>query len=276
MMKLWFRFRSVLRNILRKLQIESHLDDEVRSYIDLLIDQKIAAGVSETQARRSALAEFGGTEQVKQAVRDHRAGTGLEILWQDVRYGFRQLRRNPAFTLTAVVTLGLGTGTTTSIFSAVYSLLLRPLPYRDSGRVMSISTAWPKYNSVNQPVIATDLIVAEQLGGYLTELESNLTGKGDSARLTNVMVTANFFSMLGVVPQLGRVFTTDEVISGGPPVIILSDHLWRQKFDADRRIVGKAAIVNGKQQTIIGVLPAHFSFPTRLSNRTTKPCCTQA
>jgi predicted permease len=268
MMKLWFRFRSLLRNVLRKPQIESHLNDEVRSYLDLLIDQKIAAGVSETEARRSALAEFGGTEQVKQAVRDHRAGTGLELLWQDVRYGFRQLRRNPPFTLTAMVTLGLGIGATTSIFSAVYSLLLRPLPYSDSGRLMSISTAWTKYNSVNQPVIATDLIVAqsqtksfEQLGGYLTDLESNLTGKGDPVRLTNVMVTANFFSMLGVVPQLGRVFTTGEVISGGPPVIILSDHLWRQKFDADRRILGKAAIVNGRQQTIIGVLPAHFSFP---------------
>src|SRR6266567_3918992 len=240
-MKTWFRLRSTLRNILRKRQIECHLDEELRCYLDLLIDQKIAAGMSETVARHAALSEVGGTEQVKQAVRDHRAGTGLELLWQDVRYALRQLRRSPAFTLTAVITLGLGTGATTSIFSAVYSLLLRSLPYHDYGQLMSISTSWPKYNSANQPVIATDLVVAqsetksfEQLGGYLTDLESNLTGKGDPVRLTNVMVTANFFSMLSVVPQLGRVFSADEVILDGPPVIILSDHLWRQKFNADR------------------------------------------
>ncbi|HXW93003.1 MAG TPA: ABC transporter permease, partial [Terriglobales bacterium] len=135
-----------------------------------------------------------------------------ELLWHDVRYGFRQLRRNPAFTLTAVVTLGLGTGATTSIFSAVYALLLRPLPYSDSGRLVSISTSWPKYNSVNQPVIDGDLVAAqsetrffEQVAGYYMDWESNLTGKGDPVALTIARVTANFFPMLGVVPQLGRV-----------------------------------------------------------------------
>ena len=267
-MRLWFRFRGALRNLFRTRQVDNQLDDELRAYIEMVTDERIAAGMSAAEARHTAVTEFGGIEQVKQTVRDHRAGTGLDLLWQDVRYAFRQLRRSPAFTLTAVITLGLGTGATTSIFSAVYSLLLRPLPYHDSGQLMSISTSWPKYNSVNQPVIATDLVVAqsetksfEQIGGYLPDLESNFTGKGDPVRLTNVMVTANFFSMLGVVPQLGRVFSADEVILDGPPVIVLTDHLWRQKFDADRGIVGKSATVNGKQQTIIGVLPAHFSFP---------------
>ena len=199
-----------------------------------------------------------------------------ELLWHDVRYGFRQLRRNPAFTLTAVVTLGLGTGATTSIFSAVYALLLRPLPYSDSGRLVSISTSWPKYNSVNQPVIDGDLVAAqsetrffEQVAGYYMDWESNLTGKGDPVALTIARVTANFFPMLGVVPQLGRVFSPSEVIRGGPQVIVLSDRLWRQKFDGDRHIVGEAAILNGKLQTIIGVLPPHFSFP----DSTVEPDC---
>jgi predicted permease len=262
----WIRY--LLANLLRKEKVERQLHNELRAYVEMVTDEKIAAGVPAHEARRTTLAEFGGVELVKQAVRDHRAGTRLEFIWQDLRYSFRQLRRNAAFTLTAIITLGLGTGATISIFSAVYSLLLRPLPYGDSDRLISVSTALPKYNSLNQPVIATDLMVAqsetksfEQIGGYLIDLESNLTGKGDPVRLTNAMVTANFFSMLGVVPQLGRVFAPDEVILNGPPVIILSDHLWRQKFDGDRRIVGKAAVVNGKQQTIIGVLPPNFTFP---------------
>ncbi len=105
----------------------------------MIADEKIAAGIPAQEARRATLADLGGIEQVKQSVRDHRAGIGLELLWQDVRYALRQLRRNRAFTLTAVITLGLGIGATTAIFSAVYALLLRPLPYPDAGRLMYIS-----------------------------------------------------------------------------------------------------------------------------------------
>ena len=136
-MGLGSRLKSGLLNLFRKRQVESHLDEEVRSYADMLTDEKISAGMSASEARRSALKELGGIEQVKQAVREHRAGTWIDLLWQDVRYGIRQLRRNRGFTLTAVVTLGLGIGATTAIFSAVYSLLLRPLPYHDANRLMS-------------------------------------------------------------------------------------------------------------------------------------------
>ena len=127
-MKLWSRIKSTLRNLFRKPQIETQLDQELRAYIELVADEKISTGMSASEARRTALAELGGMEQVKQAVREHRAGTGIELLWQDVRYALRQLRRNRGFTLTAVITLGLGIGATTAIFSAVYSLLLRATP----------------------------------------------------------------------------------------------------------------------------------------------------
>src|ERR1035438_6561873 len=109
-MKPWLRLKGTLCNLFRKPRIESQLDDEVRGYVDLMTDENVANGMSLTEARRTALAELGGIEQVKQAVRDHRTGVGIESLWQDVRYGFRQLRRNREYTLTAVVTLGLGIG----------------------------------------------------------------------------------------------------------------------------------------------------------------------
>ncbi len=138
-MRLWSRLKFLSRNLLHRPQIESQLDEELRSYADMLADEKIAAGIPPSEARRTTLVELGGIEQVKQSVRDRRTGAGLELLWQDVRYALRQLRRNRAFTLTAVITLGLGIGATTAIFSAVYVLLLRPLPYPDAGRLMFVS-----------------------------------------------------------------------------------------------------------------------------------------
>ena len=220
-MKLWLRFKSALRNLARKPQINRQLDDELRAYIDMVTDERAASGMSVAEARRTAMAEFGGIEQVTQAVLDNRAGVRLDLLLQDLRYASRQLLRNSGFTLTAVITLGLGIGATDSIFSAVYSLLLRPLPYHNSSQLVSVSTSWPKDNVVSGPVIAADLVAAqsgtksfEQVGGYSLELEGNLTGNGDPVRVTEARVTANFFPLLDIVPQLGRVFLPDEVISG--------------------------------------------------------------
>src|SRR3984885_9065669 len=138
-MQLWSSLKHLSHNLLRKQQVEDRLEDEVRSYADMVADEKIAAGIPPSEARRTTLAELGGIEQVKQSVRDHRTGACLELLWQDVRYALRQLRRNRAFTLTAVITLGLGIGAATAIFSAVYALLLRPLPYPDASRLMYVS-----------------------------------------------------------------------------------------------------------------------------------------
>ena len=267
MMRAWLRVQSALRNLLRKPRVESQLDDELRAYVDMATDEKIAAGLSTAEARRAALAEFGGIEQVKQAVRDHRAGTAIELLWQDARYGLRQLRRNRGFTLTAVVTLGLGIGATTAMFSAVYSLLLRPLPYYDANRLVSIFAALRQGHA--DSLLDPDFVAArsqsksfEHLAGFHISTEDNLTGAGDPVRVTRAAVTANFFSTLGVVPQLGRDLSSDEDWTGAPNVLLLSDRLWRNKFSADPRIVGKAITLNGTSYTVVGVLPRHFSFPS--------------
>ncbi len=139
-MKLWSRVNSLLRNLFRKQQVESQLDDEVRAYVDMMTDERIAAGMSACEARRTALAEFGGIEQVKQTVRDHRAGTSVELLWQDARYGLRQLRRNPGFTVTVILTLALSIGANTAIFSIVNALMLKSLPYSHPERMGTIYT----------------------------------------------------------------------------------------------------------------------------------------
>src|SRR5664279_2457330 len=139
-MRFWSRVQSAVRNLTKRRQVEDQLDEEVRAYVDLVIDEKVAAGISAAEARRMALAEFGGMEQVKQAVRDRRSGTGVDLLWQDARYGFRQLRRNPGFTLTVIVTLALSIGANTAIFSIVNALMLKSLPYSHPERMGTIYT----------------------------------------------------------------------------------------------------------------------------------------
>src|SRR5579863_4001873 len=263
-MRLWYRLRSALRNLFRTPQIESQLDEEVRAYVDIVTDEKIAKGIPPEEARRQALAECGGMEQLKQAVREGRAGTSIERLWQDVRDTVRQLSRNPAFTWTSVITLGLGIGATTSIFSAVYALLVRPLPYPQPDQLAFISAEFiPEAGELLSPEFVAaqqGLKSFSQFAGYWST-SSNLTGAGDPERVDWAGVTANLLPMLGIRPQLGRGFRDDEERPGGPAVILLSDRLWRSYFHADPNVVGKSVAIDGKEQTIIGVLPPHFSFP---------------
>jgi len=160
-MRAFTRLLSALRTIRRPSRAESELDSEIRAYVDAVTDEKIAAGISPSEARRLALAESGGLEQVKQAVRDQRTSTIVESIIQDVRYGLRQLRHNPAFTWTTIITLGLGIGATTAIFSAVYALLIRPLPYPHSDRLMVISEAYPKRGEYSDALISPDFVAAQ-------------------------------------------------------------------------------------------------------------------
>ena len=139
-MRVWSRISSLVRNLFRKQQVENQLDDEVRAYVDMMTDERIAAGMSASEARRTALSEFGGIEQVKQTVRDHRAGASLELLWQDARYGMRQFWRNPGFTITVILTLALSIGANTAIFSIVNALMLKSLPYSHPERMGTIYT----------------------------------------------------------------------------------------------------------------------------------------
>lgn len=264
-MGIWLRIRAAVSNLLHKDKRESDLDEEIQGYIDALAGEKIAAGMPASEARRQSLAEMGGAEQVKQAVREGRAGTAIEMLWQDVRYGMRMLRRNPSFTWTAVITLGLAIGATTSIFSAVYSLLLRPLPYSQPSQLVAVTAHSPKFPL--NVLVSPDFVAAQrsvqsfsQLAGYWWA-NRNLTGSGDPVRIVWVGVTSSFLPMLGVKPQLGRTFSAGEDRPGGPPLILLSDRIWRSEFQADPNVIGKSVNLDGRSDTIVGVLPASFTFP---------------
>ena len=271
------RFRAALRTLLHKQRVETELDAEVRSYVDAVADEKMKRGVAPAEARRQALAESGGLEQVKQAVRDQRASTTVESVIQDIRYGLRQMRRNPAFTWTAVITLGLGIGATTAIFSAVYALLIRPLPYPGSNRLVEISQDLPKEGGYWGALLGQDFVAARSslksfsaIAGYVYENEGprwnysgdqNLTGKGNPVRVKVVRITANFLPVLHVTPAEGRNFLSSEDREGGPPVALLSHRLWESRFDGEAGMVGHAVTFGGKAWTVVGVLPAHFLFP---------------
>jgi predicted permease len=262
---MWSHIKSALRNLLHKQQVESELDDEIASYVTAVTDEKIAAGLAPEEARRRALAECGGTGHVKQAVRNSRAGALAESLRQDIRFGVRQLRRNPAFAWTAIITLALGIGATTAIFSAVYALLLRPLPYPGSDRLMFIyqHTKYDDSALFNQDFVVAQSALRsfESVAGYLEYGDQNLTGVGAPMRVSAFGVTANFFPTLRVAPALGRNFLSSEDRKGGPAVVILSHRLWQSRFNSDPTIIGRTIMLAGKAQTVVGILPAHFVFP---------------
>jgi predicted permease len=207
-----------------------------------------------------------GLKQVKRAVCDQRASTAVESVIQDLRYGLRQLRRNRAFSLTAILTLALGIGATTAIFSAVYALLLRSLPYPGSDRLMFIyqHTKYADMDALlNQDFFAAQSALKsfQSVAGYLDADDENLTGVGTPLRVSAMRVTANFFPTLRVAPALGRNFLSSEDCKGGPAVVILSHRLWQSRFNSDPAIIGRTITLAGIAQTVVGVLPAHFVFP---------------
>jgi predicted permease len=241
------------------------LDDELRFHLEQSIAAKEAAGLPPGEARRQALIELGGIERTKEQCEQQRPGSSMGTVVQDIRYGLRALRRNRAFSFAAGLTLALGIGATTAIFSAVYALLLQPLPYPDAGRLVFISAKSPVMRAdvlLSQDFVAaqTTLKSFREIAGYNFMIQ-NLTGAGDPVRVTRAGITGNLFPALGAVPSLGRLFTSNDERPDGPPYVVLSDRFWRTQFHADPQVIGKTFALDGKQQIIIGVVPRRFSFP---------------
>ena len=246
---------------------ERELAEELESNLRFHIEDNQRAGMSPEEARRQALIKLGGMEQTKELYRDRSRLPWLETLLQDLRFGTRTLRKAPGFTTVAVITLALGIGANTSIFSAVNTVLLRPLPYHDPSRLVWITQIWHKEHNnglIPNPDYTNWSLQAhvfEEIAAYDGGEELNLTGAGRAERIRSVGVSANFFHMLGVEPARGRAFSRQETFPEGPAVVMLSNALWQSRFAGDAGILGKAIRLDDKSYTVVGVMPAGFRFP---------------
>ena len=245
------------------------VDEELRSHLEHLIETNIAAGMSAEEARRHAAIAFGGVEQTREECRQQAPGWLAETVAQDVRYGLRMLRKDPGFTLVAVLTLALGVGVNTAMFTVIRAVLLKPLPYRDPGRLVRLVLTVPNRNVIDQAfnevrfeeMRATAKSFSE-LGAFGPLENFTLSGGSEPEVVNAARVSANFLAILGTEPMLGRSFLPEEDKHGGDPVAMISSELWWRRFNGDPHVVGKSATVDAVPYTIIGVLPAGFVFPT--------------
>jgi predicted permease len=245
---------------------ESAFSAELESHLQLHIEDNLRRGMTPEQARREALIKLGGIEQTRQAYRERQSLPWIETLWQDIRFGLRMLWKNPGFTITAVLTLALGIGANTAIFSVVKTVLMAPLPYKDPSRIVAVWTTNTVRGGQPLPSSPGDFATWKK-SGIFEDLapsyddEKTLTGQGAPQFLIGYAVSANYLRILGVQPQLGRLYTDEEDKPGGPKVALLSNHLWRATFHSDPNIVGKAITLDGKPFTVLGVMPPTFDYP---------------
>ena len=262
----WKRFRRRLRYWLSHSERQRSLWEEMDFHIESMTQDLIAEGNSEAEACAAARRKFGNMTQKSEEARSTWIARWMSDLTQDLRHSFRGMRRDAGFTAFTILIAGLGIGASSTVFSVVNALLLRPLPFRDPGRLVWITNE--NYWSIQTEHYA-DL---RELNRSFSDLagwnafyragDSELTGIGESERLTSVAVTGNFFALLGVQPVTGRSFTTEECQGRyyAPPAMLLSYNFWRRRFDSDPGVVGRKLVLNNQPATVVGVLPASFDF----------------
>ena len=245
-------------NFWRRKRREAELDEELRSHLEMAARERVERGADENEAERAARREFGNVGLVMEVARDMRRWRWLEEFVEDARYGLRRMRKTPGFTAIAVLTLALGIGANTAIFSLVNGILLASLPYPNPEKLVSITGTFPK----GAIVAMREQMRTMDVGGYVEGYELNLTGFGEPVRLTGTSVSAELFSILGAQPELGRTFYPGEDIPGRDNFVILSRALWEQRFGGDASILGKSIELGGVSRQVIGVMPGEFRFPS--------------
>jgi putative ABC transport system permease protein len=252
--------RSLWRNLFTRRQAERDLDDELRAYAELLAAEKVRAGLSPDDARRSALVELGGLERVKDEVRAVRAGAALETTVQDVRYAVRTLVKRPAFTMVAVTALALGVGATTAIFSVVNGVLLRPLPYRDpDGLVAVLHDTRDPVSPANYLDWKRQATVFSSVGA--AEYAAGIVSGEAPERVQGLRVTSDVLAMTGVAPALGRLLLPDDEAAGAGRATVLAWGYWQRRFAGSPQALGQRVVVDGVSYTVVGVMPRDFDFP---------------
>ncbi len=261
------RLLRTLGNLFRKKALDHDLDEEIASYEDLLASEHHAGGLPPDAARRAARLDLDGADAVKEAVRDVRAGAALETLGRDLRYAMRTLSRSPGFTVFTLLTFAVAIGGLTVIFSLVNALLLKPLPYPESHRLVMVletddadpiggyTVAAPNYfDWQKENRVFSSMALYEYLG-------ANLAGGAEPEQVGAIRVTGGVFELLGVAPLLGRgLLPSDD--APGTRVVVLSHRLWQRRYGADSSLVGKIIRINGQASQVVGVMPASFAFPS--------------
>ena len=263
------RLVSLWRNLFEKDRVEQELTEEIHAYVEMLVETKIEQGLHPSEARRAAMIEAGGIEQVKESVREVRMGQTLEAIWQDLRYGLRMLVKSPGFTCVAVLTLALGIGANTAIFQLLDAVRLRPLPVEAPQELAEVRLADMKgarggigrSPSVTNPIWEQIRDHQQAFSGiFAWGTDSvNLAPGGEVRPARMLYVSGDFFNTLGVQPALGRVLTaTDDQRGCGEPGLIISHEFWQREYGGERAVVGRKLTLADHPLEIIGVTPANF------------------
>ncbi len=260
-----------LRALFSRKSMEAELDEELRAHFEHQIDKHVQSGLTREEAARRARLEFGGLEQVKEECRDARGVNFIQTLIQDLRYGLRTLRKNPGFTAVAVMTLALGIGAVTAMFTALWGVALRPLPFHQPDRLVWVqaTTNRGQPNSLS----ALDYFDYRDQSNVFGSLAARsiwepgrvILGKTEPERVATAKVSGNFFHTLGIQPLCGRSFLAAEEISGGPNVVMLSYGYWQRRLGGKLDLVGTDMTVDNAVYTIVGVMPAGFDYPSGVS-----------
>ncbi len=257
------------KSLFRKRALEAQLSSEVRFHIDELTDANIAAGMSPMEARRRAVLEFGGGEQIKEELRDVHRVRVIESAIANLKSAFRFIRKSPSFSAVIIVTLALGIGANSAVFSAIDAILLRPLPFPNGDQLMRLGQYNPRVKSPQTFVAPVRLedwnrmnSAFQVISGYYRDDGSETSGVLPE-KVAEAFVAPRFLQVLGASPALGRDFSAAEEHFGGPNAVLISDGFWRRRFHGDPNAVGKKLRINGFSYSIIGIMPASFLFPDR-------------
>lgn len=257
-----------LRSLFRRENVEHELDDELRYHLERKIEEFIDQGLKPEEARYAAIRATDGIAQRKEECRDLRHLNWIDNLMQDLRFGVRMLAKTPGFTAAAVLTLALGIGANTAIFSVVNTVLLRPLPYPDPDRIVQLMLSSPDWapgrnvDAINEPefiIWREEKQAFKEVAAYDSGTGVNLRGNGPPQQVKAFHVSAGYFRLFGAPIEMGRAFSDEEDKPGGPRLVVLNNGFWRRRFGGERGIVGKALVLGGEPCVVIGVLSAGFA-----------------
>jgi len=261
-------FRSLAARFFHRSQIENDMEEELRSHIQLRAGDLERSGLDRVEAERRARIEFGGRERFKEECREALGGNFIDTLMQDVRFSLRMLRKSPGFTAVVVLTIALGIGATTAIFSVVDATLLHPLPYPEPQQLVSIGDDLPGVGAHDVGMSQPEWQDLQHSGifEYVSPTwydDNNLTGSSQPVRVSLLIVAPNYFAVLGVKPQLGRAFNPEDHTPGFTEEVVISDAMWKRDFASDPHVLGKSVRMDTDLYRIVGVMPPGFQAPGR-------------